>query len=227
MCICTYIQYIIIWYVMCIYRICILYIHISTCSLWWSSEVFGQILWSVALFGNTGEVQVSPYFVLHTPGKTQDIARLGTYKLAVSFHSRILVSEALKKLAKSQHSCGVTNRHNRLHFWPLATPWVAHVTLGWSAGNGSAKSAKCPAWATALEAQRGDDKTGTILHIDHIVEDYMRLYMIMYFPYIWIYMDIYIYMRLYMRLYIYIWDYTVYYEIIDYIVYYEIIGDPL
>jgi hypothetical protein len=139
-------------------------------------------------------------------------------------------------LAKSQHCCGlypqfceVTNRHNRLHFWPLATPWVAHVTLGWSAGNGSAKSAKCPAWATALEAQRGDDKTGTILHIDHIVEDYMRLYMIMYFPYIWIYiygyiwiyMDIYIYMRLYMRLYIYI------YEIIDYIVYYEIIGDPL
>ena len=68
-----------------------------------------------------GEVQ--RFLVLHTPGKTQDIARLGTYKLAVSFHSRILVSEALKKLAKSQHSCGlypqfceVTNRHNRLHF---------------------------------------------------------------------------------------------------------------
>jgi hypothetical protein len=137
-------------------------------------------------------------------------------------------------LAKSQHCCGlypqfceVTNRHNRLHFWPLATPWVAHVTLGWSAGNGSAKSAKCPAWATALEAQRGDDKTGTILHIDHIVEDYMRLYMIMYFPYIWIY--IYGYIWIYMDIYIYeiVYEIIYIYEIIDYIVYYEIIGDPL
>jgi hypothetical protein len=136
-------------------------------------------------------------------------------------------------LAKSQHCCGlypqfceVTNRHNRLHFWPLATPWVAHVTLGWSAGNGSAKSAKCPAWATALEAQRGDDKTGTILHIDHIVEDYMRLYMIMYFTYIliyiygyiWIYMDIYIYIYeiVYEIIYIYIWDYRLYCILWDY-----------
>ena len=86
---------------LCVYTVYEYYIYIlvhAACDE--GSEVFGQILWSVALFGNTGEVQVSPYFGLHTPGKTQDIARLGTYELAVSFHSRILVSEALNKLAK-------------------------------------------------------------------------------------------------------------------------------